>query len=371
MSISGLIRKAHETWRRLRAWRRISFTTGGTLFCVGAVAVGAAAATTGNNLLYLLLGSMLGLIALSGWLSERTLRALVIERRLPRAVTVGKHVRIGYQVHNHKRRFPTLAVHLFEPGLSQGAFIARLDAGESTTVRSENVFVRRGVHHLEVLTLSTTFPFGLFKKERDVPLAGELVIWPRTNQPVRIPSPPGGRRQAQVETAMASAAGTRGEYRALHEYRVGDDPRDIHWRVSAHRGKPVVREYEQDAAEALWICLETRGTPGERAEAAVEMAASLASKAYHTGKRFGLSTPYGIVDAGAGAGQLERVLDALARVDFSPDERPVQAPDDPARCVLISITGSQRDGFIECLGPGPWSEPLGGLGEFPDVDRRS
>ncbi|MEE8148095.1 MAG: DUF58 domain-containing protein, partial [Longimicrobiales bacterium] len=182
---------------------------------------------------------------------------------------------------------------------------------------------------------------------------------------------PGGRRQPQVETAVASAAGTRGEYRGLHEYRVGDDPRDLHWRVSAHRGKPVVREYAQDAAEALWICLEARGTQGDRAEAAVETAASLASKAYHMGKRFGLSTPGGIVDAGAGAGQLERVLDALARVDFSPDQRSVQAPDDPARCVLISLTGGRRDGFIECLEPGPWSEPLGELGEHLDVELRS
>jgi uncharacterized protein (DUF58 family) len=368
--MTGLIGKARATWRRLRAWRRISFTTGGTLFCAGALAVGAAAATTGNNLLYLLLGAMLGLIALSGWLSERTLRGLVIERRLPRAVTVGKPVRIAYQVHNHKRRFPTVTVQLFEPGLSHGAFISRLDAGESVTVRSENVFVRRGVHHLEALTLSTTFPFGLFRKERDVPLAGDLVIWPRTNQPVHIPYPPGGRRQAQVETALASAAGTRGEYRGLREYRVGDDPRDIHWRLSAHKGEPVVREYEQDAAEALWICLETRGTPGERAEAAVETAASLAGKAYHSGKRFGLSTPYGIVEAGAGSGQLERVLDALAGVDFSPDERRVQPPDDPARCVLVSLTGGQRDGFVECLEPGPWTEPLGGLGGFSDMEPR-
>ena len=358
MSITGPLARARELWGRLRAWRRISFTTGGGLFCIGAVAVGLAAATTGNNLLYLLLGSMLGLIALSGWLSERNLRALEIGRHLPRAVTVGKPVRIGYHVHNHKSRFPTVSVHLFEPGLHGSGFVSRLDAGESATTRSENVFVRRGVYGLTVLTLSTTFPFGLFKKERDVPLPGELVIWPRTNQPVRIPAPPGGRRQPQVETAMANAAGTRGEYRGLREYRVGDDPRDIHWRSTAHTGEPVVREYEQDAAEALWICLETRGMPGEQAEAAVETAASLASKAYHMGKRFGLSTPHGIVDAGAGSGQLERVLDTLARVDYSPDAPRVTAPDDPARCVLISLTGGTRDGFVECLGPGPWLEPL-------------
>ncbi len=366
MIIRRLLATASAAWRRLRAWRRISFTTGGALFSAGALAVGFAAATTGNNLLYLLLGAILGLIAVSGWLSERTLKALVIERRVPRAVTVGKPVRIAYTVHNRKRRFPTIAMHLYEPGLHEGAFLAHLDAGESGTARSANVFVRRGVYRLEALTLSTTFPFGLFKKERDIPLKGELVIWPRTNQPVRIPSPPGGRRQPQVETAMASAAGTRGEYRGLREYRVGDDPRDIHWRRTAHTGEPVVREYEQDAAEALWICLETRCSPGERAEAAVETAASLASKAYHAGKRFGLSTAYGIVDAGAGAGQLERVLDALARVDFSPDAPRVTAPDDPARCVLVSVTGSRRDGFVECLEPGPWVEPLGDVQAPPD-----
>ena len=37
--------------------------------------IGYAAVNTGNNLLYLLLGAMLGFITLSGWLSERVLHA--------------------------------------------------------------------------------------------------------------------------------------------------------------------------------------------------------------------------------------------------------------------------------------------------------
>ena len=60
---------------------------------------------TGNNLLYLLLGSMLGFIAVSSWLSEQAIRALRVERRGPRSVTVGHDLRLTYEVRN--RAFET------------------------------------------------------------------------------------------------------------------------------------------------------------------------------------------------------------------------------------------------------------------------
>ena len=60
---SALFAGIKETWRKFRAWRRISFTSGGLAFTIGALAVGFAAMNTGNNLLYLPLGSMPGFIA--------------------------------------------------------------------------------------------------------------------------------------------------------------------------------------------------------------------------------------------------------------------------------------------------------------------
>ena len=80
--IPALLAGIRGTWRKLRAWRRISFTSGGLVFTIGALAVGFAAMNTGNNLLYLLLGSMLGFIAVSGWLSEQAIWNLGIERHL-------------------------------------------------------------------------------------------------------------------------------------------------------------------------------------------------------------------------------------------------------------------------------------------------
>ena len=118
------LRASREAWRRLRAWRRISFSSGGLAFTLGTMAVGLAAMNTGNNLLYLLLGSMLGFITVSGWLSEQAIRGLNIERRHPRAVTVGHDFRLVYEVTNAKTRLPGRAVEMSETGLAESAVLA-------------------------------------------------------------------------------------------------------------------------------------------------------------------------------------------------------------------------------------------------------
>jgi len=361
-----------EAWRKLRGWRRIRFTTSGAAFSAGSLAIGFAAVNTGNNLLYLLLGAMLGFIGLSGWLSERILLRLVISRRTPRGVTVENPIRITYSVANRKRWFPTLAVYLIEPGLPEPAFIGRVGAGQSVTVSSENRFVRRGVYPLSTLTLSTSFPFGMFTKERDIPLPGELVIWPRTDRPVRLPAPPGRRGRPQFSDSSGGAPGARGEYRGLREYRGGDDPRDIHWRTTAKIGTPVIREYDQDATETLRICLDTRSQPGDAAEVAIEIAAALAAQAFRAGRRFGITTCASDLAPDGGPGQLERVLDLLARVDFEPSAPHLAPPIDPMGCVLVSPSAARRGPYGVYIDParssaGPRSVPAG----TKEIDRRA
>jgi uncharacterized protein (DUF58 family) len=338
--------RARQIWREIRAWRRISFTAGGAVFTGGAFAVGFAAMNTGNNLLYLLLGAMLGLIAVSGWLSEQAIRALRVARHVPRAVTAGQEVRISYQVSNHKRRLPSMAVDIVDGDLPGRAFVAHVDAGGTAEVRAVNTFPRRGVHPLGTVTLSTAFPFGLFRKERDLEIPGQVVVWPRTDRPVRAPTPAGGRVPRSGASARGSH-GDRGEYRNLRAYRSGDDLRDIHWRSSARFSDPVLREYDHDGAETRWICLDLGAEPGGPAEVAVEVAASLAAQAMAEGRSFALAAGGAVVDPGEGAGQLERVLDALARVRFRPGSHLPDPPVDAASCIFVSVDGAP--GFEEAV----------------------
>ncbi len=339
-------RKLLDVWARLRAWRRIRPTSGGLAFSAGTLAVGFAAMNTGNNLLYLLLGSMMGFIAVSSWLSEQAIRGLRVERRSPRAVTVGRDLRIRYEVTNVKTRLPSLAVEISEAGLPEPAFLAHVPANDHTAVVSVNSFVRRGIYPLGTVTLSTGFPFGLFRKERDFEAPGEVIVWPRTDRAVREPSP-GGGQIPRVGVAARGARGSRGEYRSLREYRSGDDVRDVHWRSTARRGSPVVREYEQDGAETRWICLDTKGEPGDAAEVAVESAAALAARAARRQTPFALVADRHILEPGQGPGHLERVLDALARVDFRPDAPLPNPPVPTGTCVLVSIGG--RPGFGDVI----------------------
>lgn len=333
-----VLRAARTLLRWLRPPRRLRFTRAGAVFTAATFAVGLATVNTGNNLLYLLLGAMLGFIALSGWLSEQVLRGLEVRRRLPRGVTAGQPARISYQIRNHKRRIPSFALEAGERGLAARAFVAAIEPGTAVTAKAEHTFARRGVYGLTDIVLATAFPFGLFRKERDLRLAGELVVWPRTDRRVRAPRPAGegARRRGALP---AGAAGVRGEYRGLREYRPGDDPRDVHWRSTARRGEPVIREYERDEGRTLWVCLDLAGAPGEPADTAVEIAAALASRAHARGERLALVTSDITVEPGSGVLQLERVLDVLARARFretAPPPLPLVARE---QCVLVT-TGS-------------------------------
>jgi uncharacterized protein (DUF58 family) len=342
--IAEWIRRFRAGWRQFWSWRRITFSRGGAFFTAGTLAVGFAAITAGNNLLYLLLGAMLGFIAISSWLSEQVIGEIQVHRQTPRGVTAGHPARIEYGVLNRRERIPAFALEIGEEDLSGQAFIPFLKAGEQVEARSENRFTRRGVFFLASLTVSTSFPFGLFRKTRTLNVPGELVIWPRTDRRIRASSP-GGGRDPLSGTSILGAAGPRGEYRGLRGYRPGDDPKDIHWRTTARLGIPVVREYEQNVAETLWICLDTRGEPGDRAEAAVETAAALGAKAFREGKRFGFASPGVTIDPGHGPGQLEAILDALARVEFDPHAPTPLPPVSPRRCVLVTLTGTSGSSF--------------------------
>jgi uncharacterized protein (DUF58 family) len=336
--------------QRINAWRRIQLTRGGLVFTLGSFSVGFAAFNTGNNLLYLLFGAMLGLIVVSGWLSEQVIRNLSVFRRSPRGVTAGNPLRIHYEVGNRRKRIPSFALEIGEAGLPGRGFLPLIKPGDHASTRSENQFVQRGIFQLDAVTVSTSFPFGLFRKSRNIRLKGELVVWPRSDRRVRPPNP-GGDWNPRSGSLSAGPAGRRGEYRGLRGYRAGDDPRDIHWRTTARMGRPVVREYEQNETEALWLCLDTRGKPGDRAEIAIEMVASLAAGAFREGRRFAFVTPGQTVEPGLGPGQLERILSALARVDFTSDAPNPLPPVSPRQCVLVTTRPGASHGFGDIYSP--------------------
>ncbi|MGH7445655.1 MAG: DUF58 domain-containing protein, partial [Longimicrobiales bacterium] len=99
---------------RLRPRRRLRLLRPGGLLIGGIFGLGFATLNTGNNLLYLLLGALLGLIVLSGMLSEQALRGLHVRRRVPRTITAGEPAAMRYALRKDDGRLASYAVSVRE-----------------------------------------------------------------------------------------------------------------------------------------------------------------------------------------------------------------------------------------------------------------
>jgi uncharacterized protein (DUF58 family) len=276
-------------------------------------------------------------------------------------VTAGEGASLLYEIRNGKR-LPSFVLTLVEKteeqteaeaqaerragaGARAGAFVLMVPGHGVAAARVRITFPRRGAYALDEIIVSTTFPFGLFRKERDLGVPASVLVRPRTTRPVRALRP-AGRAGTRARTPLAAAAvgAERGEFRGLRPYRSGDDPRDVHWRSSARTGEPIVREYDREQGRAYWLCLATAHADSDAAEVAVEIAAALAAAAVARNDLFGFSGGGFVVSQGSGPAQLDRVLDALARVRFA---TPMRLPAARADCVWITAAGSADGGFAD------------------------
>ncbi len=218
--------------------------------------VGFAAVNTGNNLLFLVLGLMLGLIIVSGVLSEVTLRRITVSRKLPTRAEAGVPFSVEIAIQNHKRFAASFGVELRdeingEP-FRRRCFFLRVGAGEQRSVAYRCELNRRGRAFFDGTIISTRFPFGLFEKRRFVYLEDDIIILP-ARLPVSIPLPFVKDGEGMEN---ASIQGTAGEFREIREMAEGDDRRRIHWRSTARRGRPMVRIENADAKGFVELVLD-------------------------------------------------------------------------------------------------------------------
>jgi uncharacterized protein (DUF58 family) len=113
---------------------------------------------------------------------------------------------------------------------------------------------------------------------------------------VLVRSARGGRsRQQADEGRPGRLRGEGGELRELREHQSGDPFRRIAWRASARRGVLLVREYERDERDVVWLLLDAAvdnwaGPPGEAAlDRAIDEVASVAIRHARAGDRVGLA----------------------------------------------------------------------------------
>lgn len=320
---AGRVGRQRESLVRLRP------TAAGWLVLGVAVLVGVAGAELNSPLAIFMGGAMLAAAAFSPYWAWRTLSRLRALRHLAGRAREWEPSPVRYELTNRRRWFGTLGVGLRELAVRDlnvtPVFYQHLPGKATVSAESACRASRRGRFSLRGLRLSTTFPFGLVVATRPCRQEAELVVWPARG---RLKTDVFQFDLAEAETmATRPLPGGQGEILGLREYRPGDRPRQIHWRRSAGRRVPVVREMALPKPDEVWIVLDTFLPKPSKQETAllerfIRLAATLAESAPARRLRAGLALalPSGVavIPPTGGATHLRRMLDALA--DAAPNK---------------------------------------------------
>ena len=341
---------------KLKPPRLLSLTRAGKFFLLITLAVGFGAINTGNNLLFLLLGMMLSLTIASGLLSEAVLRNLAVRRQLPTRARAGTPAPGTFRVVN-QGWWPALSVEASErnPRAVEGpaedtvfgperipwwkfwrrqtgedrrpqaaSYCLRINPEEEQSLSPRYELPTRGRYELPGLQLKTRFPFGLFEKTRQFDAPSEITVLPRRADADRWI----GQLESRWGDTAENRRGRSHEFYGLRDYRPGEDRRLIHWKSTARRGEPVIRETEARQRKALLVVFDTRA-PDDTAtdmhhrqfERGVRHLVGLLHALQHRGYRTRLATPDGVIDPGA-EGDIAPLLRHLAVVCMKPSDAP-------------------------------------------------
>jgi len=238
-------------------------TREGYFYMAGILLISVAALNTGNNLLFLILASLIAIILMSGILSSITLSGVAMRLQLPEHIFAGQPIRASLELHNEKVTLPSfsLRVEAVTPKDSPSPRAALLETPvyfpylpkrgrASQTVPIS--FPARGVYRQDAFRIVTRFPFGFLQKAHRVDLRTEALVYPSV-EPTRefFEILPG------LQGAMESLAKGRGQdLYALRDYVPTDSARHVHWKASARLGSLMVREFTREDETRVLLVLD-------------------------------------------------------------------------------------------------------------------
>ena len=360
----------------LQSGLALNVMNAGWVFCAFILVVTIAAISTGNNLLYMVLASLLATMIVSGLASRVGISNLTVSLRFPDHIFADDPTQLEVTVNNQKRLIPSFSLTvaataqkdrlslrrkvknpLSHYSLGDLAHFPILPARAKAKARLTRTFTKRGVYPVNGFTLRTRFPFGFVERKRFVEANGEVIVYPRPQVlddfyhllPLT---------HGQMESNLK---GRGSDLYGIRQYMPNDHPRFVDWKATAKSAKLMVREFTRDDDWRLTIALDVfdvaqtvslRPSPEitsqsipdpqkfhDQFERAVTFAASLLTHFLDEGAEIRLLM--GDYDSGFGRENEHRytMLKQLARVTLPiPAEAEKNASPEPAVPVLTSLT---------------------------------
>jgi uncharacterized protein (DUF58 family) len=271
---------------------RVTFE--GWIYLGGIIIVALAALNTGNNLLFLILASLIAIFLMSGILSSISLSGIQLRLVLPEHIFAGQPVRAMVELENQKLTLPSFSLRVEAAKAKDGQAAAMLETPVYFPYLPKHdrvqqvipvTFPCRGTYRQEAFRIVTRFPFGFLRKARQMSLKTEALVYPSVEPTAEyLEILPG------LEGALESLTKGRGQdLYALRDYIPTDSARHVHWKASARSGSLMVREFTREDDCRILLVLDphlsaedsSQPKPGASAtnprfERAVNICASLA-----------------------------------------------------------------------------------------------
>jgi uncharacterized protein (DUF58 family) len=145
----------------------------------------------------------------------------------------------------------------------------------------------RGDHRIEEALLETASPLGLWSARARRPIECSLRVYPNLRDRATAAlflraEAPGARLRRQI--------GKGKEFENLRHYAPGDSFEDIHWKATARRGFPMVKLYNIEHAQEVYVAIDSSRLSARQGilESYVDAALHLALVANRQRDRFGL-----------------------------------------------------------------------------------
>jgi uncharacterized protein (DUF58 family) len=237
-------------------------TREGWIYIAGILLVALPALNTGNNLLFLILASLIAVILMSGVLSSITLSGVALYLELPEPIFAGQTVRARVELENEKLTLPSFSLKVeavqpknaTSPAVVLGTpvyfpYLARKARMEQNVPLT---FARRGVYRQDSFRIVTRFPFGFLQKAHRLDLKAQAVVYPSVE-----PAQEFFEILPGLQGALESLNKGRGdELYALRDYVPNDSARHVHWKASARLGSLMVREFAREEDYRVLLVLD-------------------------------------------------------------------------------------------------------------------
>jgi uncharacterized protein (DUF58 family) len=364
---------------RIRDAFDFDVTRVGIVYVAIVLVIGIAALNTGNNLLYIVLAAMLAAILVSGFASAIVLRDLELDVRLPEHVFAGRPALGRIVLRNPRRWLPSFSVNVVSakkdavakhwewmpttfavppgrrrekqwmrfrdyklrrvskteapPGIFEGAaYFPYVPAGSELKADLELRFDRRGCYQQKGFGLATRFPFAFLTKTRHLPLARQIIVYPRVE-----PADEFFEVLPMITGELETFVRGRGDdLYLIREYMPEDSARHVDWKATAKSGSLKVREFSREDERKLRIVFDNpaSGVISEKAyEDAVALAASLS---WHFAAQ---NTEISFVSQGySGEPDIYRFLEHLAIAQPQPSPSVIESlrPSDDYNIILTT-----------------------------------